>query len=127
MQVLLGPLVFTLAYTALTFPRDSFLDIYTIFLGVYWCASAYGYIVAVVCPPSLAQLLGVTAIFANSMFAGGQPTLKSMQEKFIPLCYLPAVSFMRWSLEALYVNEVRTLLKRHSAVTPPAPPHHLAG
>ena len=30
-----------------------------------------------------------------------------MESKFPPLCYLPYVSFMRFSLEALYVNEVR--------------------
>ena len=29
-----------------------------------------------------------------------------MQSKVPPLCYLPSLSFMRFSLEALYVNEV---------------------
>jgi hypothetical protein len=87
--------VFTFAYTALTFPRDSFLDIYTIFLGVYWCASAYGYLVAVLCPPSLAQLLGVTAIFANSMFAGGLSAAKVVNQELLEWCMIASMDLAR--------------------------------
>lgn len=98
----------------------------TVFLGCYYCGSATGYLVSVISPPSLSQVLGVTVIFANSMFAGARicsrvscsycgsgcpaagesPTLKTMQSKVPPLCYLPSLSFMRFSLEALYVNGV---------------------
>jgi len=105
-QLLLGPLVFTTAYEALTTPRASFGEYYIVFLGVYWCASAFGYLTAVLAPPSLAQLLGVTAIFSNAMFAGGQPTLKALQAKWIPLRWMPDIVFMRYSLESIYVCEV---------------------
>ena len=105
-QLLVGPLVFTMAYFALTTPRASFGEYYSVFFTVYWCASGFGYLTAILAPPSLAQLLGVTAIFGNAMFAGGQPTLPAMNNKFIPLRYLPNVSYMRWALEAAYVAEV---------------------
>jgi len=78
-----------------------------VFLGVYWCASAFGYLVSVLSPPSMSQLLGVVTIFSNAMFAGGQPTLRVMRQKFIPLSIMPFLSFMRYALEALYVMEVR--------------------
>ena len=43
-----------------------------VFLGCYYCGSATGYLVSVISPPSLSQVLGVTVIFANSMFAGAR-------------------------------------------------------
>lgn len=99
-QLLLGPAVFTVAYEALTTPRMNFSLYYVSFLGVYLCASGVGYIVAAVAPPSLAQLMAVVAVFSHAMFSGGQPTLRDMQQKFIPLRWLPSVSFMRYSLGA---------------------------
>ncbi len=75
-------------------------------MGVNWCAAAFGYLTSVLSPPALAQLLGVVAIFANAQFAGGAPTLIEMAGKVPPLCWLPAVSFARYALEALYVAEV---------------------
>jgi hypothetical protein len=74
-QIFIAPLLFTVAYTSLTFPRDEFWDIYAIFLGIYWSSSAYGYLASIVSPPSLSQLCGVTLVFVTSMFAGMCPTL----------------------------------------------------
>lgn len=106
-QLLLGPLVFTVAYEALTTPRMSFAHYYVAFLGVYFCASGIGHITAIAAPPSLAQLVGVVATFSFAMFSGGQPTLREMQGKWIPLRWAPSISFLRYALEALYVGEVQ--------------------
>lgn len=69
-QTLLAPAFFTLMYSAMCFPRDSFGDVYVILLGAYWCGSAYGYVVGVLAPPSLAQLLGVVVVFVSAVFSG---------------------------------------------------------
>ncbi|RYY34218.1 hypothetical protein EON62_03490, partial [archaeon] len=105
-QLFIGPLIFNMAYEALTVPRGSFGEYYAVFLGVYFVASAFAHVTAVLSPPSLAQLMGVTVIFSNAMFAGGQPTLKQMYDKFIPLRFMPYISYMRYALEAVYVMEV---------------------
>ena len=47
-------------------------------LGVYYVAASFAYIVSIVAPPGLAQLVGVVTIFSNSMFAGGAPVLKQL-------------------------------------------------
>lgn len=40
--------------------------------------------------------------------SGAQPTLKSLLDRdFAPIRAIPYISFMRYSLEALYVNEVQ--------------------
>lgn len=106
LQLLVGPLVFTVSYEALATPRMSFTNYWLVFAGVYWCSSALGYLVSVVAPASLAQLCGVIAVFSNAQFSGGSPTLVEMQQKFIPLRWFPWVSYMRYALEALYVGEV---------------------
>lgn len=105
-QLLIGPFVFCTAYQALTAPRATFGEYYAVFFACYWCASAFAYLVTVLSPAALAQLLGVVVIFSNAQFGGGAPTLKQLQAKFIPLCYLPSLSYIRYALEALYVMEV---------------------
>jgi ABC-type multidrug transport system ATPase subunit len=106
-QLVFGPLVFCLAYNLLATPRASFGEYYVLFVGVYWTASAYAYLTSVLAPPSLAQLLGIVAIFCTAQFAGAQPTLTDMRTKFIPLNYLPDISYMRYALEQQYVMEVK--------------------
>ena len=105
-QVLLGPFVFTVAYILLATPRASFWRYFAVFAGTYWCSSSVGFLVGVVTPPAAAQLVGVTAVFALSLFAGAQPTLAAMRTKFIPLRYAPGASYLRYALEAVYVGEV---------------------
>ena len=95
-QTLLAPLFFDLIFHALTSPRASFGAWYLVFLGLYYCAMGYSYLVSIVAPPSLCQLVGVVAIFSNAMFAGGMPTLKQLENKWPPLCYMPSISFMRY-------------------------------
>ena len=48
--------------------------------GVYYVAAGFSYIVSILAPPSLAQLVGCVTIFSNSMFAGGAPVLKQLQQ-----------------------------------------------
>jgi hypothetical protein len=58
--------------------RGSFSAYYTVLLGVYYTASGFAYLVSLVVPAGLAQLVGVVTIFSNSMFAGGAPVLKQL-------------------------------------------------
>jgi len=105
-HMFLAPLIFNIVYLSVTTPRGSFATYYWVMLGLYYTATAFGYIVSIAAPPSLAQLMGVVAVFGCAMFAGGMPTLKILYTKFIPLCWLPWVSYVRYALEALYVGEV---------------------
>ena len=105
-QHMLGPFLFTAVYVMLAAPRASFWRYYGVYATVYWCASGVAYLVSVMAPAGVQQLIGVTIIFGMAMFAGGQPTLAAMRLKAIPLRYLPMFSFMRYALEALYVGEV---------------------
>ena len=105
-QVVAGALAFTIAYGALATPRASFGSYFFAFLGVNFCASALGHVTAVLSPPALAQLVGVVSVFANAQFAGGAPTLVALRAKAAPLRWLPALSYARYALEALYTAEV---------------------
>lgn len=107
-QSMLGPFIFTLTYDILAAPRASFWKYYLVFFVVYQCAAAFGYLISVLVPGSAAQLAGVTTIFGFATFAGAQPTLKEMLSRFVPLCYMPSISFMRYALEAIYSIEVET-------------------
>jgi hypothetical protein len=102
----LGPAVFNLAYYFIVSPRADFWMYYAVFCGVYWCASAFAYLTSILASPALAQLLGVTLVFANAMFAGAGPTYQEMKDLGPPLGYLPEISYMRYGLEAIYVGEV---------------------
>lgn len=105
-QLMLGPFLFTAVYVLLAAPRASFWRYFGVYATVYWCASGVAYLVSVLAPAGVQQLIGVTVVFAAAMFAGGQPTLAAMRLKAIPLRYLPPLSFMRYALEAVYVGEV---------------------
>jgi hypothetical protein len=52
---------------------------YWVLVGVYYVAAGFAYLVCIVVPSSLSQLVGVVTIFANAMFAGGAPVLKQLQ------------------------------------------------
>jgi hypothetical protein len=90
---------------------------YWVLVSVYYTAAGYAYLVSVIVPAALAQLVGVVTIFANSMFAGGAPVLKQLwavrvlasfagaiesfhafpncycRQLFIPLRWFPIFSF----------------------------------
>lgn len=95
-----------IVFLSITSPRGPFHSYWVTLVGVYFNAAGIAYIVSIVTPPALSQLVGVVCIFACSMYAGGGPVLAALYEKFIPLCWIPYISFMRYSLEALYVQEV---------------------
>ena len=65
------------------------------------------FLVSIIAPESLNQLIGVVAVFALTCFAGGMPPLASLDHKVIPLRYFYHVSYLRYALEAFYVGEVR--------------------
>jgi hypothetical protein len=92
-QFMLAPLVYCVIYLNITTPRGDFAAYYIVLLGVYYVAAGFAYIVSIVSPPGLAQLVGVVTIFANSMFAGGAPVLKQLLQLFEPLRWFPRISF----------------------------------
>ena len=47
---------------------------------MYYVAAGFSYLVSILAPPSLAQLVGCVTIFSNSMFAGGAPVLKQLMQ-----------------------------------------------
>jgi hypothetical protein len=106
-HTVLTPFIFVLISDSMTVPRASFGEYYIVALGLYYTSFGWGYLVSVFVSPSLAQLVGVTVVFGNSMFSGGSPTLKQMESKIVPLCWLPHVSFIRYGLEAMYIMEIK--------------------
>ena len=54
----------------------------------------------------MAQLAGALVVLVACMFSGAQPTLQQFSEMPFPLPIIPALSFLRWSVEGLYLAEV---------------------
>eukprot|EP00004_Rigifila_ramosa_P017043 TRINITY_DN4105_c0_g1_i1.p1 TRINITY_DN4105_c0_g1~~TRINITY_DN4105_c0_g1_i1.p1 ORF type:complete len:1713 (+),score=349.96 TRINITY_DN4105_c0_g1_i1:412-5139(+) len=106
-QYLIGPNIFLLVYHTMTAPRAPYPTYWVVIFGVYYTASAFGYLVSILVPASMSQLVGVVTVFSNSMFAGGMPTYKELLGKVPPLRWLPEISFLRYALEALYIGEVK--------------------
>jgi hypothetical protein len=106
-QAVTGPLVFCLVFHTISNPRQSFGTLYTVLLSLYWASMGMGYLVSIVVEPSSSQLVGVVGVFANAQFAGGSPTIKALRNLFIPLCYVPYISYLRYALEAFYVGEAK--------------------
>lgn len=106
-EMFLAPFVYTIVYYTIITPKATFLTYYWVLLGLYYTSTGWAYVVSVVAPPALSQLVGVVAVFGNAMFAGGMPVLKELYTKMFPLNVLPYVSYTRYALEALYVGEVR--------------------
>lgn len=125
-SMLLAPLFFGVIFLSVTTPRGSFAMYYAVFLSLQWTATAMGYLVSIVSPAAMAQLVGVVFTFSCAMFAGGMPTLKvrpclckrsgdcvpqrsyalprlwqQLYAKIPPLCWLPYISSNRYALEAL--------------------------
>lgn len=72
-QSLVGPLLYLLAFTALTAPRASFGQFYLPLVAVYYASGGIGYIVSIVSAQEVSQLIGVISVFSFAMFSG-KPT-----------------------------------------------------
>jgi len=75
-QMMLAPMFFCVIFLSLTTPRGSFGMYYLLLLSLQWTATSLGYMVSILAPDAMSQLVGVVLVFSSAMFAGGMPTLK---------------------------------------------------
>ena len=66
----LGPLMFNILFSSLAAPRASFASFYWPLMAVYYFSASIGYLVSILVPLSLSQLVGVVIVFANFVFVG---------------------------------------------------------
>jgi hypothetical protein len=104
-QLVSGPALYIVSLASLTTPRSPLGRLFAVAAAVYYAASGLGYFVAAAAPPAMAQLAGVIIVFGLASFAGAEPTLVQLASRPPPLRWIPHVSFLRYSLEALYVSE----------------------
>jgi ABC-type multidrug transport system ATPase subunit len=103
--LLLAPALYSIVFVTLTSPRAPLSEYFLISFAAYFTSTGLGYLVSILTPPSLAQLVGVVTVFSFAQFAGGAPTLPQLYTKVPPLCWLPWVSYVRYALEAQYTAE----------------------
>jgi len=121
-QCVIAPLLFTSVLHALSSPLSSLGAFFLPILAIYYttaglfsipvlsrhitlivrCQRCFvdvvplgiSFVVSVVAPKSLNQLVGVVIVFGLTCFAGGMPTLSSLDTKIVPLCYIYHVSYV---------------------------------
>ena len=82
------------------------MGLYTVLLGTTFVSYSIGYIVSIVAPSSLAQLVGVVVVFCMSAFDGASPTLPNLHNSPPPLNWgFEHLSFLTPALKAFYDNE----------------------
>merc|ERR1711974_266386 len=96
-------------YYQLAHPLAPFWQYYLLFVVVYGCASGIAYAISVLCPNSIAQLVGVLVVLVCMMFSGADPTLPQLRDKELlgGVLYIPTfTSYIRWAQEAYYKLEI---------------------
>lgn len=106
-QMLIGPFLFGFFSQVISGAQGSLGGLYVILLGITFASYAVGYLVAVVTPASLSQLVGIFWIFSLSAFNGVQPTIPELHESGWPILSwrIEWFSFLTPAVEAFYVNE----------------------
>ena len=105
-QIILGPLLYCTIFVAMSASLGDFMGLYTVLLGTTFVSYSIGYIVSIVAPSSLAQLVGVVVVFCMSAFDGASPTLPNLHNSPPPLSWgFEHLSFLTPALKAFYDNE----------------------
>ena len=105
-QILLGPLLYGIIFTAMSANLGDFGCLYLVLLGVSFSSYSIGYIVSIATPPSLSQLVGVVVVFCMSAFDGALPTIPDLHKANFPLNLgFEHLSYLTPALKAFYDNE----------------------
>jgi len=109
--VILAPLFFTCFYYAMIQPYEApFWQYFLLYVSIYFTCAGLAYVVSIVAPPNLAQLVGVLVILTFMMFSGANPTLDALKKNPLMgkvLFYPSYGSLFRWTQELYYLIEVR--------------------
>mmetsp|Transcript_12365 Transcript_12365/g.19866 ORF Transcript_12365/g.19866 Transcript_12365/m.19866 type:complete len:200 (-) Transcript_12365:148-747(-) len=83
-------------------------DLYGLLFVLYWAGYTFGYLVSMLFEPRLRSLWCVIfAMMWAFVFSGNNPTLPNIQDEYgKELEWIWSISFTRWGLEALYVNQM---------------------
>jgi len=107
LNILVGSLCYLALFYQLVTPFASFQSMYFIAFFTYWTAASLGYIVSIVFNPSQSQLWGVLAILLSMNFSGMNPRFQQLRKIFNGILYYPSyLSFIRFAIEAFYINEI---------------------
>jgi ABC-type multidrug transport system ATPase subunit len=102
-QTVAHSFVFLLTFYNIIVPELTFVNMYSVFLAIYWYSSGLGILISLVVDPQSATLVGVIVpIVMGGFFSGLAPQLSSMGPVLTALAKL---SFSRWGIEALCAAE----------------------
>ena len=105
-QMLLGPFLYCSIFIAMSASLGDFMGLYMVLLGITFVSYGIGYLVSIVAPVSLAQLVGVVVVFCMSAFDGASPTIPNLRLSPPPLNLgFEHLSFLTPALKAFYDNE----------------------
>ena len=105
-QMLLGPLLYCSIFVAMSAALGTFWGLYMVLLGTTFVSYSIGYVVSIVAPTSLAQLVGVVVVFCMSAFDGASPTIPNLRKSPAPLNWgFEHLSYLTPALKAFYDNE----------------------
>ena len=102
--------MFIFAYAGLADLHGSWFAHYLLLVAVYGITAGAAYLISIVSPRELSQLVGVIALLIFMMFSGSNPTLHQLQENVLlgKLLYYPSFgSFLRFSNELFYLIEAK--------------------
>jgi hypothetical protein len=102
--ILLSPALFLGPYYYLTLPRQSFSEYYVVAVFVCWWTSGMAYMISALLPPSTVLMTGVfIALILGAFVQGLTPTIASSRGTLLEV--LMGISYNRWAMEALTINE----------------------
>ena len=105
-QMLLGPLLYCSIFVAMSASLGTFWGLYLVLLGTTFVSYSIGYVVSIIAPTSLAQLVGVVVVFCMSAFDGASPTIPNLRKSPAPLDWgFEHLSYLTPALKAFYDNE----------------------
>lgn len=106
-NVCLRPILFVMVFYPIVSPFMPWYEMLGILLLCDFAVSGIGYLASVVAP-SIPQFVSVVCVMGSAQFAGVSPRLEGMSafSKFVS-----NFSFCRWTIEALYVAEMRSYIQ----------------
>jgi ABC-type multidrug transport system ATPase subunit len=109
LELAVQPLIFCTIADQLWGSQGAFINSYIVLLAVVWAASGIGYLtVFIIASGEKAQFAGVALIIILTIFSGAAAPLPQLRasEIFGRIFFLSELSFIRFGLEASYVQEI---------------------
>eukprot|EP01126_Amoeba_proteus_P054044 TRINITY_DN6617_c2_g1_i1.p1 TRINITY_DN6617_c2_g1~~TRINITY_DN6617_c2_g1_i1.p1 ORF type:complete len:220 (+),score=36.71 TRINITY_DN6617_c2_g1_i1:1417-2076(+) len=106
---LFAPFIFLLGIVGLADLPGNLWELYALLVLVHLSFTGMGYVVSLITPPIMAQLVGTFLVLVQVMFAGVNPPLSQLQQNALlgETLYLPTyLSILRWGTELFYNIEI---------------------